>query len=435
MAGFDDYCTDSCGWIAALVAALSYGSFGVPIKATAHIEVWPLVYQSYKTIVMFVTCWGVQFLGVEIAFTKWGLLSGMLWVLGGTSGVAAIRLAGLSVAVGTWASVMVMVNFTFGILIFREPVADILGTLGAFLLLIVGLVGMSHFSAPQKKSHDDHVARLELEQQIPSDSNYPQESTDYQSMQDHSSIRKRTVEGEVVGADHSNFSETGNIPLVPLGGSPDDEQMIVGGDANGPEGIIPTFDDEATQPYLKLFSGRLSLTKRQCGIVAAVMNGFLTGGSLIPLHYAKEEGFGGAKYFPSMACGALLSNSLIWILYFIVRLVTDNRQGRTVHDTLNDMPPWHFRDLCLPASLSGLLLSIAMFSSIIAVTYLGQGVGNSLVQTKILVSGLWGIFFYKEIVGAATIAKWFGSAAVTVLAIIWLSLERLEASDGGGGGH
>mmetsp|Transcript_50053 Transcript_50053/g.121275 ORF Transcript_50053/g.121275 Transcript_50053/m.121275 type:complete len:119 (+) Transcript_50053:458-814(+) len=100
MAGFDDYCTDSCGWIAALVAALSYGSFGVPIKATAHIEVWPLVYQSYKTIVMFVTCWGVQFLGVEIAFTKWGLLSGMLWVLGGTSGVAAIRLAGLSVAVG-----------------------------------------------------------------------------------------------------------------------------------------------------------------------------------------------------------------------------------------------------------------------------------------------------------------------------------------------
>jgi glucose uptake protein GlcU len=98
------------------------------------------------------------------------------------------------------------------------------------------------------------------------------------------------------------------------------------------------------------------------------------------------------------------------------------------------MPRWYFKELWFPGFMAGLLLSIAMFGSILAVTYLGQGVGNSLVQTKILVSGLWGIFFYKEVRGTKTIALWFLSAVVAVLAIIWLSLERLWAQ-GQHGGH
>ena len=74
-----------------------------------------------------------------------------------------------------------------------------------------------------------------------------------------------------------------------------------------------------------------------------------------------------------------------------------------------------------------------MFGSILSVTYLGQGVGNSLVQTKILISGLWGIVWYKEITGTSIVIKWFAAATTTVVAIIWLSLERIHA--GGGGDH
>jgi hypothetical protein len=33
----------------------------------------------------------------------------------------------------------------------------------------------------------------------------------------------------------------------------------------------------------------------------------------------------------------------------------------------------------------GLLLTVAMFGTLLSVTYLGQGVGNSLIQAKILV--------------------------------------------------
>ena len=43
-------------------------------------------------------------------------------------------------------------------------------------------------------------------------------------------------------------------------------------------------------------------------------------------------------------------------------------------------------------------------------------------------SGLWGIFWYKEVRGSSTIAGWFASAAVTVLGILWLSHERIGST-------
>lgn len=395
-----DSCTDVCGWIAAPIAALSYGSFGVPIRGTKHIPVHPLMMQSYKTMVMFLTCWGVTFLGVDIAFTKWGLLSGFLWVVGGTGGIYGIRMAGLAIAVGTWASIMVMINFLFGIVIFQEPVADVPSTLCSFLLLIVGLVGMSKYSAPPPKEESNAVVFAE---EATAQENDDHENLIYQSMTEGESQDNRIDVGTVEGL--RTDSETAGLQPVAA-------------------------TDPDNEPHLTLFNARISLTKRQCGIMGAAMNGVMTGGSLVPVHYASQEGFGGARFFPSMACGAMLSNLMLWCLYFVVQATMDITTGKTIRQTLDEMPKLYFRILWLPGLLAGLLLSLAMFTSILAVTYLGQGVGNSLVQTKILVSGLWGIFWYHEIKGAATIVKWFASAGICVAAIIWLSLERLEAKAG-----
>lgn len=93
-------CDESCGWVAAAIAALAYGTFGVPVRATKSIDVHPLVMQSYKTLVIFIMGWSVMLLGVDFSFTSWGILSGLLWVLGGTGGIYGIRKAGLAIAVG-----------------------------------------------------------------------------------------------------------------------------------------------------------------------------------------------------------------------------------------------------------------------------------------------------------------------------------------------
>ena len=263
---------------------------------------------------------------------------------------------------------MVIINFFFGILVFEEPVANVWGTLCSFLLLIVGVVGMSHYSSPEQS----------------------------QSI---------VLSGET-SAQH-NYQTL----------SADDEETET-----------TTEEPEENDYFLVLFNGRISLTTRQCGILGAVLNGIMTGGSLIPLHYAAEEGFGGAKYFPSMGVGAMIANTIMWIVLYAACLCRGFASGKTPRDCLkDDMPKWHFRVLWLPALSAGLMLSLAMFSTILAITYLGQGVGNSIVQSKILVSGLWGIFWYKEVVGAKTITKWFASAGICMIAIIWLSLERLEA--------
>ena len=334
-------------------------------------------------------------------------MTSILTYKGGTGGIYAIRKAGLAIAVGTWASVMVMVNFIFGILVFHEPIHDIWGTMGAFILLIVGLIGMSQFSAPHKSQkadtllQDDTISYDDLETTSQST-----ESTD----SDYQEIEQPHVQKHRQGNNEFNRTEENENGMI----SSKREQ-----------------DNQIEDAYhVVLFGGRLSLTKRQCGIVGAVWNGFFTGGSLVPLHYAKEQGFGGANYMISMSCGAFISNLLIWIAIFLAKMRTHNNSTR---ETLKSMPECHFRQLAIPGFLAGILLSMAMFGSIISVTYLGQGVGNSLVQTKILVSGLWGILWFKEITGTSIVIKWFAAAVTTVVAIVWLSLERIMV--GGGGGH
>jgi len=96
-----DGCSDGCGYVTALIAAIAYGTYGVPIKETLRINVHPFVFQSYKTMTMVCTCWLVLLMGETVQFTPWGIVSGFLWVSGGMCGVIAIRYAGMAIAVGT----------------------------------------------------------------------------------------------------------------------------------------------------------------------------------------------------------------------------------------------------------------------------------------------------------------------------------------------
>ncbi len=69
-----DQCSETCGWIAGIIAAISFGTFGVPIRSTkAKLKVDPLVMQSYKSLMCFLTCWFVIPLGEPFKFTSWGI--------------------------------------------------------------------------------------------------------------------------------------------------------------------------------------------------------------------------------------------------------------------------------------------------------------------------------------------------------------------------
>jgi len=64
-----------------------------------------------------------------------------------------------------------------------------------------------------------------------------------------------------------------------------------------------------------------------------------------------------------------------------------------------------------------------------SVEYLGEGVGYSITQSALIVSGLWGIFWFKEIVGSKYIISWFVGAFVCMVGIILLSYEHSDGVD------
>jgi glucose uptake protein GlcU len=87
------------------------------------------------------------------------------------------------------------------------------------------------------------------------------------------------------------------------------------------------------------------------------------------------------------------------------------------------MPAFHFNELFIPGLAAGVLWSFANLCSILAVSALGQGLGYTLVQSSMLVSGWWGIL-YGEIRGSERIYKWFISSVITILGIFMVSYEH-----------
>lgn len=344
-----DGCSDSCGWTAAVIAALAYGTYGVPIKATKHMipDLNPLVFQSYKTCVMLVMAPPVVLLlgGLPLRFSPWGILSGLLWVLGGTGGVVAVRWAGMAVAVGTWASVMIGVNFVWGILIFDEPFASMTSTVAAFGLLTVGLVGMSHFGAPEHHPH----------QSTPPTTTTAVTATPLSSS---SFIRNTATNNDIEGVETTLVTE--HTSLIPS----EDASTLVKTSDSAPStsdsfaATTTVLDDEP----ICIGNGFLTLTKRSAGVLAAVFNGLMSGSSLIPMHYAAlQHNIGGAHYMISYAGGAAIANLALWALYFVALVGhcygREKKQALSWRDAIqrakHTMPICHFSKLWFPGCAAG----------------------------------------------------------------------------------
>jgi glucose uptake protein GlcU len=416
-------CTETCGWFAALIAVFSWGSFGVPIKSNANVDVNFFVMQSYKTVVCFVTSWLVLLLGEPIRFTPWGIVSGLFWVPGAACGIYGIRNAGIAVAVGTWSSIQVVVSCFFGIIIFQEKVKDKAQTMLAFFILMCGLIGMSRYSDPSAGGDSGKTCSIDYAPVSSSEQNGSSSSNDKvnrsrmiptggKKRKSKKALMKRNE--EELKADLSPSSAADSRTMSPM-------------EIEGSTSCLAEEDAKALEKdRVILFGGRLVLTKRQMGVLGAVVNGAWGGLNLIPLHYAqRDEGMSGAGYVISYASGSMLVCMLIWIGMFLYEFV---RRGYSISDAAEALPKWHLNELGVPGVCAGLLYSIGNFCSILAVSYLGQGVGFSFCQGQLLISGLWAVFFFKEIQGREKIFKWFVSAFVTIIGIVYLSYQKGGAS-------
>jgi len=370
------------GWFAAFIGAVGFGSFAVPIKGERanSVDVDPLVMQSYKSLMCFLTSWLVVLLGVEVTFTPWGIVSGLFWVPGGAFNIFAIRNAGLAISQGIVASSIVMVSFIWGNIIFKEPVHSEVIAYSAVWLIMLGLYGMSYYSTAESlASTEDGVT-----------ANGEDEGEEQQDL-----IHRKNSDPDVALSSHS----TGE-PL------------------------------EITQPSLSKASSIVicgkPYSRRNLGLLSALMCGTWGGSCLVPMHYSPKDA-SGLGYVISFSIGALLVTIVLWILRFTHQMYQFGGSPKKAYDVL---PSFHFRVMWLPGFIAGSLWSLGNVGSIVAVEKLGQGVGYSASQAALLIAGMWGIFYYKEVKACVTIGKWFVSAIITISGILLLGYESSPAMPG-----
>mmetsp|Transcript_24610 Transcript_24610/g.53313 ORF Transcript_24610/g.53313 Transcript_24610/m.53313 type:complete len:432 (-) Transcript_24610:596-1891(-) len=427
-----DKCSEACGYVAAITAAFCMGSFGVPVKSevVSRLDVDPLVVQSYKTLMCFLTSWLIIPMGEPVRFTSWGIVSGLFWVPGGWAGIYGIRTAGLAVAAGTWSSMIVLTSFFWGIFVFEEHVKSKLGACCACCTLIMGLVGMSMFSKPSTKGKD-------IEEE--GDKKGIQKKRELVTLgdeEDNEAVRKRIHSSQDLKAAINNrgsLTERGGAKKIQKKKKVKSGIQIINGGGSAPsslnltalemESLIEkdTFNSPTNPEMKKISVFGYQLSKRQLGITASLFNGLWGGTNMIPLHYAAQEGYGGPSYVISFACGSMIICVVCWVLRFLFELY---RLDGSIAKACHALPPFHVRQMWIPGAISGFLYSSGNFMCIISVTYLGQGVGYSFTQASMLISGLWGIFRFKEIEGRDRILKWLLSACVAVAGILWLSYEH-----------
>lgn len=420
-------CLESCGWISGIIAALSFGSFGVPIKSISNLNVDPLVMQTYKSVVCFLTCWFVIFLGEPIRFTPWGIISGIFWVPGATAGIYGIRNAGLAISTGTWSAINVITSFSWGIFVFKESVKSVPGACYAALVLIIGLVGMSTYSEPPSKKDkllkESEIPLLTAENLKPdviecSSHENQVEACDVILTPTSVTKRRINVESQSINKIDIEIDDTKVIRQ-------DIDTVLISDKDTSKDPMAKDMASGSNYELLKddvVCCYGIFISRRNLGIIGAVINGAWGGNSVIPMHYAKAQGFDGAGYLVSFSCGSMIVTVAMWILRYLVNLYRAKGDTKQAYDSL---PPSHFKEMWLQGFLAGSLYSLGNFCTLITVSILGQGVGYSFVQTSMLISGLWGIFYFNEIHGASIILKWLLSSFITIIGILCLSYEHI----------
>ena len=151
-------------------------------------------------------------------------------------------------------------------------------------------------------------------------------------------------------------------------------------------------------------------TKSLLGLACAIFIGFSNGSMLLPLSFAPPEAQG-ITYIISFGIGAMGITAVMLGVYCVALFAWKK-----------PLPSFQVRVAAIPALTTGLLWAGGNYCSIYATLFLGQTIGYPLVQCSLLVAGLWGIFYYKEITGWADIAFFFLWTGIVLYGVFLLSV-------------
>jgi len=157
-----------------------------------------------------------------------------------------------------------------------------------------------------------------------------------------------------------------------------------------------------------------SAARMAWGLACALGMGIGNGTMMVPLTVFQRgsptlgvRAFDGADlaalaFLPSLAVGVLVAQPLLFLVYW----------GPAMYRGV--WPRFHFASVALPGFVNGAFWCMGNFCAMFTTIYLGQAVGYSLTQLCLVLSGLWGILYFREIQGGVAIAT-FSLASVVIL--------------------
>jgi len=182
------------------------------------------------------------------------------------------------------------------------------------------------------------------------------------------------------------------------------------GKSKQPNEHINTEDESS--PLLKEPEPQQSKFRPLIGLGCALVLGCLNGSMMVPLRFTPKEA-SGINYIVSFGIGVLAVTPVFGLLYFLIR---------------RKRPVFHVKVALIPGLITGLIWNIGNFCSIYATLYLGLTIGFPLTQLALVVSGLWGLFVFKELQGFRVILFWIGSVIILLSGAALLSLFGLLRS-------
>mmetsp|Transcript_30847 Transcript_30847/g.98375 ORF Transcript_30847/g.98375 Transcript_30847/m.98375 type:complete len:406 (-) Transcript_30847:112-1329(-) len=138
------------------------------------------------------------------------------------------------------------------------------------------------------------------------------------------------------------------------------------------------------------------------GSLMVPMNCFQSGCPSIGISAYTGDVLAPLAFLPSLAAGVLAVYPVCFALYFWRSLAS------------RQFPEFHFAAVSLPGLLTGLFWGMGNFNAMFATVYLGQTIGYPLTQLCLIINGLWGILYFKEVSGALPISL-FVLASVIII--------------------
>lgn len=133
---------ENLGILAALGAALAWGSYMVPFKKFPPANL--VRFQLFTTIGIFISAVFVSFsLNYPFSLNLYGIVGGLLWAAGNPLSLQAVSDLGLSKALPIFLSVVIIVSFLWGVLVFNEISQGLPLAILALILIVVGVIVIS----------------------------------------------------------------------------------------------------------------------------------------------------------------------------------------------------------------------------------------------------------------------------------------------------